>query len=358
MRNYFSIAGSPLFRGTYHGRNDKAYAYLWPFSRAVTATLDLYGNSTSYRGAVADRLKGLSAYWDGAASPPGYDASVLPPYGGGADKYYDDNAWAGLALERAYRMTGDSVALAQAERVFTFAWSGWSASAVCAGPAATGGIFWKQQIAVEQNHDRNTVSNAPNAELGLRLYQDTGNQTYLENASAIYDWVNTYLRDPGDGLYWDHVGPDETGACTLEKTKWSYNQGTMIGAGVILYQITGQQQYLDQAKSIATAALALYGCSSGCTGTSPIIGHGPAFNATFFRNLLLLSSVDTTNPSYREAMQSYADLIWNDTTIRKTTLRGTLFYFHQGYVDLLDQAAMVEIYAGLAWDPSKLGLIV
>jgi hypothetical protein len=39
-------------------------------------------------------------------------------------------------------------------------------------------------------------------------------------------------------------------------------------------------------------------------------------------------------------------------------LRGTLFYFRQSYVDLLDQAAMTEIYASLAWNPSKLGLIV
>ncbi len=87
------------------------YSYLWPFSRALVGTITLAGIPPSvdggldYQADVNDRLTGLSHYWDGAASPPGYDSYVTAPFGGGGDKYYDDQAWVGLALAQDYRLT-------------------------------------------------------------------------------------------------------------------------------------------------------------------------------------------------------------------------------------------------------------
>ena len=39
---------------------------------------------------------------------------------------------------------------------------------------------------------------------------------------------------------------------------WSYNQGSMIGAGVLLYQVTHDAAYLYQARQTAKAALAYF----------------------------------------------------------------------------------------------------
>lgn len=355
MQHRFYVSTAALYRPAYpRDAGQFPFSFHWPFSQAMAATIDMYAYSDKYADDMAARLGGLAVYWDKGARPPGYDAYVRRPYGDGGDMYYDDNAWSGLDLERIYHMTGSTSALSQAEKAFAFGWSGWDSKAVCSGSAGSGGIYWKQQTPSEPNHDRNTVSTAPNIELALRLYQDTGKRWYLDRAVQMYDWMDSYLRDSKDGLYWDHVGPGANGESRIEKSKSTYNQGTMLGATVILYQVTGQRSYLDRARSIARAALSLYGCANGCTAESAINHDGPAFNAVFFRNLLLLSAVDRSNPSYRRAMQSYADLIWNNTALRKTKGSETLFYFQRDHVALLDQAAMVEIYAQLAWDDGKL----
>ena len=46
------------------------------------------------------------------------------------------------------------------------------------------------------------------AELALRLYQATGERPYLDWALHMYRWTQTHLRDPADGLYWDHLAVD------------------------------------------------------------------------------------------------------------------------------------------------------
>ena len=358
LQNYFYDGSSHLVQATYpHGFTGERYSFHWPFSQTMAATIDMFGLSERYGSDLIARRTGISAYWDAGASPPGYDSSVRPPFGDGGDKFNDDNAWAALDFERVFRMTGDPSALVQAERLFEFIWSSWSDSPVCSGASGSGGVFWKVQTGTETNHDRNIVSNAPTIKLGLRLYQVTGQRHYLDRAELMYEWVNRTLRDSSDGLYWDHIGVNARGECTTETTKWSYNQGTMIGANALFYEVTGDPVYFERATTIAQSALSHYGCADGCTNDSRIVNHGPAFNAIFFRNLLLLSTFDTTNTAYRRAMQSYADLIWDDAEIRQTMRRETLFFFEPGYVDVLNQAAMVQIYASLAWDAGKLALI-
>jgi len=372
MQNHFYLPQAALYRGNYPPQpNDRTYSYHWPFSQAMAATLDVAALSGTDQSAVSARLTGLAAYWNGGAGLPAYDSYVVAD--GGGDRFYDDNAWSGLDLLRVYQATGSADALNRAEQVFTYARSGWATTQVCSGSAGTGGIFWRQQPANPPLLDRNTVSTAPNAELGLALYLATKNTdpnaatTYLKPSSQMYDWVNSHLRDPADGLYWDHVYVATDGSCAVEQTKWSYNQGTMIGAGLLLYEATGQLAYLTYAEQTAAAALTRYGfdpVTSSFAGTGAIFGQGSPFNAIFFRNLLLLALVDTANGSYRRAMQAYADAVWDNTAVRQTEQTGTLFYFPGdgnptsgpplSYVDLTRQAAMVEIYAGLAYAATTL----
>jgi len=342
QQRYFYVAnGSSLYRETYPNSGNP-YSYLWAFSQAMAATLDLYGISKVSSRDVLDRARtGLGRYWNGASVPPGYASYPLRPYGNGGDKFYDDEAWIGLNLVRTYRLVGDATSLAQARKVFTLLVSGWDTNPADPYP---GGVYWTQ---APWSRDRNTVSTAPSAELGFRLYQLTGDPTYRDWATRMYDWVNTTLQDPADGLYWDHV--DAAGV--IETTKWSYNQGTMIGASLLAYQVTSAVEYLARAEAVATAALAYY-------GSIGYLGQDPAFNAIYFRNLLALAGV-TKNATLRSAittaMQGYADTAWQ--TNRTTN---NLFAFPAGSspVSLLNQAALTQIYAGLAWNPANYDKLV
>src|ERR1039458_8725383 len=101
-------------------------------------------------------------------------------------------------------------------------------------------------------------------------------------------------QDPS-GLYYDHVNPGGS----VNTTKWSYNQGTMIGAGALLYQITGNPSYLTAAQRTAGAAVSYFG-----TGTT-LQNQGPAFNAIYFRALFVLTQTRPDSAYPREA-QTYA----------------------------------------------------
>ncbi|HEX5506716.1 MAG TPA: glycoside hydrolase family 76 protein [Thermomicrobiales bacterium] len=318
-------------------------AFEWPYTQALAATLDLAGlpgAGDEERAAARAAVAGLDAYWDArpARGAPGYRSSIEP----GGEKYFDDNAWAGLDLLRAHRLTGDTALLDRARAVFAFVLTGWDADS-----CRPGGVYWKQQLPGEANHDRNTVSTAPNAELGLRLYQATGERSYLDWAARMYAWVDANLRDAG-GLYWDHLDA----ACAIERTVWSYNQGAMIGAGALLALTTGDETSLVRAEDTARAALARFDAEG-------YRRHGAAFNAIFFRNLLFLHS-QTADADLRaatlEAMRGFADAVWDDPEVHQQ--RTHLFAFGDGPAKLLDHAGMAQIYACLAWDPADYAAIL
>jgi hypothetical protein len=357
MQKYLYVRdGTALYRETYPRATGNRYAYLWPFSQALVGTLDLSGVPSSltggadYRRDVRDRLVGLEKYADDGATPPAYASYVLPPLGGGGDKFYDDNAWVGLALVQHFRMSGATRSLDGARQVYAFAISGWDRSASNAHP---GGVFWVQQgqgLGL-MNHDRGTICNAPNAALGWHLYELTdlpsydgdGETTPAAEVGALnmFAWVNQHLDSGGSstGLYWDKV----LGDGTIDRTIWSYNQGTMIGANVLRYRLTKNPTCLERAEAIAEKALAYFD-SVGYT-TQPA-----AFNANFFRNLLLLHAANG-NGVYRRTMESYADQVWSSYRDSNTNL----FYFSDEPACLLDQAAMVQIFALLAWNAEDYG---
>jgi hypothetical protein len=376
MQEYFYAGNvypndtSSLYAENYpHSGN--TYSYLWPFSRALAGTITLAGipsallDGASYQADVADRLTGLSRYWDSAATGPGYDSYPAAPYGGGGTKYYDDQSWVGLATAQNYALTGDQNSLTDAEEAFNFVYpGGWAASA----SFDPGGIYWMQQGVGEgtTNHRRMTVSNTSAAELGLLLGNFTGNATdftgsatYDDDATKIYQWANHYLfnvnANPTDpdapNPNYDPAQPALmfawiTGQGTLDETLYPTPQGSMIAASVREYRLTGNPLYLSEAEAIANTALSTF-------NESYYLNQPVALDAIFFRGLLVLYSAtgDTSLQSrILNTIQTFAADAWDN--YRTST---GLFRFPgsqgSGY-QLLDQGAMLQIYAMLAWDPS------
>jgi hypothetical protein len=335
MQKTYYILGSGLYSG-------EPFSFLWPFSQALAATVSL-ANVPSLKSTFAHevkvRLVGLRSYLDvnNSGAPegsftstyPGYDGTVAPPEGPGGAKYYDDNEWVGIELVRTYKQTHEAAVLGSAEGIMAFVMAGWDTDPAKACP---GGIPFSNSI---ENTERNTITDAPAAELGVELYQLTGNVQYLQFAEMAYEWVRNCLTQP-NGLYADHINTHGG----IDPTEWSYTQGTMIGAGTLLYQATGNGAYLYQARQTARAAIAYF--------TPERLGSEiPFFPSVYFRNMLYLDSV-THDPPGLKLVQGYVNYAWEH-------LRLSDDVFVAGSpagAQLLVQAAIVQDYALLSSTPS------
>ena len=142
---------------------------------------------------------------------------------------------------------------------------------------------------------------------------------------------------------------------TIDHNLWSYNQGVMIGANVLRYQLTANSTYLTQAAATATKAISSY---------ANFQGQPPSFNGMLFQNMLMLYpyASATLQSATVQTMQSYGDWAWNNTSARNR--KTDLFYFNDAgqpvwgtgqAAQLRDQGAMMQLYALLAWNSSDYG---
>jgi hypothetical protein len=334
-------------------------AHVWPFARAMVATLDLAGIDAGLTvdfdfdaaAEIADRLQALERYYDPDGEYPAYSSDPIGTRLGG-DRYYDDNAWVGLALIELERLRPGAGHLDRAQELFRFAVGGWDRRTDVPFP---GGVFWVEQGrgVGAKNHDRNTVSGAPNAELGLHLAELEGAAFKPPGSigpGEMYEWVLGALDASGGtgaagtGLFWDKIRGDNT----IDKMLWSYNQGSMIGVNVLLARSGAERDagvFLERAEAIARKALRHYAGDA-------LERHVPSFNAIFFRNLLLLYDATgdgTLRAEIIGAMRGYADWAWRERRDRRDR-------FHISDQDgLLDQSAMVQVLALLAWEPENYG---
>ncbi len=353
MQQNFYIPGTGLYEG-------EPYSYLWPFSQALAATVsvsNILGQAASAASTDSRELKvrmvGLGKYWGsptpvageatgeqpeseergegsepveaaGIAPPalPSFNGEVVPP--GGAS-YYDDNEWVGIELMRLYKLHHEAVVLEKAEQIMAFVMAGWQSNPKLACP---GGVPFSDS---PSNTERNTVTDGPAAELGVQLYWATNDATYLQFAQMAYEWVRHCLMAPNE-LYYDHIRLHGV----IDPTLWSYNQGSMMGAGVLLYQATGNGAYLYQARQTAKAALAYFTIER-------LLSENPFFPAVYFRNLMYLDSVTHDPPGPRLA-QSYVNSVW----VHQRLTSGLFVFGSPPSSQLLTQAAIVQIYALLS----------
>jgi hypothetical protein len=290
------------YRQTPRGR---VGSHAWPFSQGLAATIEVArvrgarsdaGRAVPVRLAELDRRFRRHGVY--RAAPTGH-------------VYWDDNEWIAQDLLDWDAVRGSASARRRAAQIFRAVTRAWDTDPRKTCP---GGVQWTE---APGNDDRNTVSTANGAVVGLRLYLLTRDAAYLRWSQRMLRWVERCLHGP-DGLYGDHVSGDGS----IDRTEWSYNQGSMLEAYRLLYRATGDGTDLTQAESIADATLTAF---RGRWSREPA-----AFAAIFFRRLVALSHEDGRR-DYVRAAQSYADALWRAP-------RRQLFA----------QAAVVQVYAALA----------
>ena len=163
-----------------------------------------------------------------------YNASA----GNKGDYYYDDNEWICIQLLTGYRQLGEQALLDAALKNLEFLWTGWD-------DALGGGIYWYMN-----RETKNACANAPAAIAFLLAYQCTGDETYLEKGTMIYNWMNETMRE--SDLFIDAIN-----VATGNKNRWKgvYNQATMIYAGCLLYEITGEEKWYGLTRATVNAVL-------------------------------------------------------------------------------------------------------
>jgi hypothetical protein len=241
--------------------------------------------------------------------------AVYSAYAGGA-VYYDDNEWIAQDLLDVGRQ-------ARAIELFGAVARAWDADP---SKPCSGGIVW---TTAKANDDRNTVSTANGALIGLRLYALTRRPVFLYWSRRMLTWLDQCMLAP-NGLYWDHI--DSHGV--VDSTHWTYNQGSLIAANVLLYRTTRDAGALARAEQLADATLAYFDAHK-------LAAEPPEFAAIFFRHLLELAAIDGRT-DYVAAAQAYADGVWAARAPRTNLVR----FGHP--TRLLEQAALVQVYAALA----------
>ena len=320
-----------LAGGTQQNGTLKA-SFLWPYSGMMSGCVALYkatGNK-KYKKILEKRiLPGMEQYWDNSRLPACYQS--YPTKYGQHGRYYDDNIWIALDYCDYYQLTHKPASLEKTVALYQYIYSGWS-------DEMGGGIFWCEQ----QKEAKHTCSNAPSTVLGVKLYRLTKDAKYLEKAKETYAWTKKHLCDPTDHLYWDNINLKGK----VSKEKYAYNSGQMIQAGVLLYEETGDEQYLHDAQQTAAGTDAFFRTKADKKDPTVKVHKDMAwFNVILFRGLKALYKIDK-NPSYVNAMVENALHAWENYRDENGLLgRDWSGHNKEQYKWLLDNACLIEFFA-------------
>lgn len=211
--------------------------------------------------------------------------------------FVDDMEWLGIASLRAYEATEDE----QFKEVADFVWEeiqkAWT-------DVLGGGLLWK----MDEPFGKNACSNGPGAILAMRLYEIDENPEDLQWAKDIYAWEKNNLVDPTNGLVWDNIALVDGEPVTNKDWIFTYNVGTYLGAGLELYEATGEQAYLNDAVKSAKSAM-----TSGKLTNSGILksegtGDGGLFKGILVRYLTILAQEPDLGEDTREALANFLKL--------------------------------------------------
>jgi DUF1680 family protein len=298
-----------------NGKNEKPHSYLWPLCALLQAA-DEVETVLPGKQYMKPVLLAVEQYYSTDAPAPGYQAYVTREQKD--SRFYDDNQWIAIACLDAYNRTADKSYLQIAEGIYQFQMTGYDTK-------AGGGLYWKE----DEKNTKNTCSNGPGILVSLQLFKITGEKRYLDTAIQLYEWTKTNLRSP-EGVYYDAVKVPEL---RIDSARYTYNTGTMLQSNVLLYTITKEAKYLEEAKVLAEASKSYFYKNGRLPGNY-------WFNVVLLRGFEELYKVDPVAGNF-QMFADDAERIWRDEKDLTGLLGG------KPVKSLIDQAAMLEMYGRL-----------
>ena len=217
------------FKSKYYVKNsttgyDSLGGGFWGIAEVMEAMLD--GYETTGKSIYRDMFQ--NTYKDFIARNGDYWSN---------NDFNDDIAWAVLDSVRAYLLFGDQSYLDIAKKNWDFMYKRGTEG------RTDGMIRWSH----ENGRGDGTLSciNGPATVGACYLAIATGDDSYYTKAKRVFDaWRNSslYVREGDDaGHVWDSAG---------NAWRSTYNQGTFLGAAIMLYEKYGTQQYYDDACNV------------------------------------------------------------------------------------------------------------
>jgi len=297
------------------GKHEKPFSYLWPLCALIQATNET--EMLGYKNTMKPVVKAINQYYTNEPPSPSYQSYINK-----SSRFYDDNQWIAIAYLDAYNRTKNPFYLNKSKEIYSWLLTGYDEK-------IGGGLYWKE----DEKTSKNTCSNGPNILISLQLYKITKEKKYLDTALLVYDWTNKTLRSP-DGIFYDAI---KIASSKIDYATYTYNTGTMLQANALLYEITGDDKYLNEAKTIATAA------------EKHFYKHGKLpdhywFNVVFMRGYLELYKIEK-DLNRLDFLINDAERIWRDERDENNLLG------KEKNKSLIMQAGMLEFYARLAQLP-------
>lgn len=167
----------------------------------------------------------------------------------------DDQAFWGLAVmeaaERNFTNPPDDEPgwLALAQAVYNTMLGRWD-TAHCGG-----GLRWQIFQWNGGYNYKNTISNSCLFTLAARLARYTGNDTYVETAEKVWEWLVEveFIQESSNSLViYDGANIGTDNCSTIHYQTWSYNYGLMLAGSAYLYNLTNDEKWLGRVNEIYT----------------------------------------------------------------------------------------------------------
>lgn len=184
--------------------------------------------------------------------------------------YNDDIMWICIAYCRITMLTGDetyyNMAKLNYDQTYARAYS----------THLGGGLFW-----TTDNETKNSCVNCPGAIAACLIGEISGDESYFEKAKGLIEWELDNMFVASTGQVYDSYN------LRGEKNKWAstYNQGTFVGANMLLYRHYKDDSYLQNAKKAANYAMRNLTTSSGIINVEANLDNGdlPGFKGILTR---------------------------------------------------------------------------
>lgn len=216
--------------------------------------------------------------------------------------YNDDIAWMVIACARAHLMFGNTSYLNQARTHFNAMYK--------RALQPEGTLRWKERDSNTTN-GTNSCINGPAQVAACYLAIATGDNTFYEKAKNLYTLQRKYLFVPATGQVYDSFTWVNGVPSSYNHWASTYNQGTFLGAALMLYNHYGDEQYKKDAEMIVKYTrdhlCDANGVISVCGGGADLVG----FKGILMRYLRRFI-VDLALPEYIDWMQMNAIHAYNN----------------------------------------------